>query len=304
MEATKTMTMERFSGIDNVTPNTRLISERLPNGCPVWPLQQAVNVYIDDAFRISSRPGRDELYVGTDIHSLWSDGRNCFFVDLTTFRRLLSVSPFQSLPLGSVAAGERMSYASCNNVVYWTNGVEIGYVDGNTSSALADPGTQFKQPLPPGQLIEYFRGCKYVARGKTLYISDPLSDFYDVRTGYKQFADPITLLRAVDTGLYVGDSVIWWVKGEGNDELARIEAYGHPAIIHTDLRTNGQNFGEGKHGGNVAIWTGKNGICLGDNSGLVVNMTESRYALSQEYAEGTGFVRDKGNVRHYLNSLY
>jgi hypothetical protein len=195
-----------------------------------------------------------------------------------------------------------MSYASWNDKIYFTNRFEIRYIQHNESHELVDPGIEFKLPLPPGQLIEQFKSRLYVARGKVLYISDPLCDYYDVRDGYKIFANNITLLRAIDEGMYAGDDKIWWLKGETPEELDRREAYSHRPIMHTDVRLDGQHIGEGLKG-KIAMWTGENGICLGDNSGFVENLTEARYVFTGT-ERGASLIRDINNVRHYITTLF
>jgi hypothetical protein len=196
-----------------------------------------------------------------------------------------------------------MSYAPFNDRVYYTNGVNIGYVKSSASCLLSDPNLEFKLPLPPGQLIEYYRGRLYIARRNILYISDPLCDYFDIRSGYKQFSGDITLLRAVDEGIYVGDDKVWWVRGDSPEEFERLEVYSSKAIPFTDIRTNGQNIGEGTTKGNIAIWTGENGICAGSSDGSVANLTELRYQFIPR-GRGAGFIREKANVRHYINSLF
>jgi hypothetical protein len=295
----KLQTIDRFYGINNVDPDTRLVPVVI-NREYVYPLQQASNVDIDNTFGVASRSGYDDVLSGASIHSLWADGPICLFVDgaLNQLNDDYSIVTLRS----GLTPGARMSYAQFNDKTYYTNRNEIGYVKDGASNLLVDPVLEFKLPLPPGQLVEYYRGCLYVARDNILYISDPLCDYFDTRTGYKQFAGKITLLRAVDTGLYVGDEKIWWVKGDSAEEFERLEAYSYRAIPYTDVRTNGQNIGDGMKG-NIAIWTGENGICMGDNSGQVSNLTEGRYNFPA-YGIGAGFIREKQNVRHYINSLY
>ena len=299
VDIVKLQTLDKFMGINNVDPDTRLVPV-VVNREYVYPLLQAANVIIDNSYGIASRPGFDDVLTGTDVHSLWSDGTTALFVDAASLKKLNT--DYTTVTLRSVTAGARMSYAPWNTRVYYTNGYEIGYVLGSTSNLLVDPALEFKMPLPAGKFIEYYRGCLYVANDNVLYRSDPLCDYFDVRKGYHQFSGNITMLRAVDTGLYVADEKVWWLKGDTGDEFDRTEAYSSKPIPYTDIRTNGQNVGDGAKG-NVALWTGKSGICIGDNSGQVVNLTEARYTFA-ECSEGAVFVRESGNVRHYVNSLF
>ena len=299
-DAIKSKTMKRFMGINNRDNATR-IDPVVANHEYVYPLSQGMNVDIDNTFGLSSRSGYTSVITGTDIHSLWSEKGKCLLVDGYT---LFALNPdFSAVEIrAGLMLKARMSYALVNDRIYWTNGNEIGNVRGFESFALQDPGIEFKQPLPPGQLIEIYRGCLYVAKGNVLYISDPLCDYYDIRRGYRVFSNDITLLRAVDDGIYVGDDKIWWVKGDTPEQFDRLEVYGVPAIIHTAVRVNGQYVGDGVKG-NVAIWTGTNGICVGDNSGSVINATEPRFTMDAS-GEGAAFIREKSGVRQYINSLY
>jgi hypothetical protein len=145
-------------------------------------------------------------------------------------------------------------------------------------------------------------GCLYVAKGDAIYISDPLCDYYDTRVGYRRFAKEITMLRAVDGGLYISDDKIWFAKGLANEDFQREEVYPSPAIAYTDVSLNGK-YVDDNMVGNVAMWTSQNGICLGDGNGAVLNLTDARYTFTAR-GQGTGFIRDVSNTRHYINSLY
>ena len=298
-DITQHQTMTRFMGIDNVNDPIRLVPV-VVNHEYIYSLVQASNLEIDDTYGLSSRSGYDDVLLGSDIHSL-SDDASGFFVDGGILKKLNTDYSVVSLRSG-LTLGARMSYTSFNDRIYYTNGYEIGYVQLDIDYPLVDPILEFKLSLSAGQLIEYYRGRLYVARDNILYISDPLCDYFDIRQGYKQFTSKITLLRAVDEGLYVGDSKIWWVKGSSPEEFERIEVYSHRAIPYTDIRTNGQDVSDGIKG-NIAIWTGENGICMGDNSGTVINLTKSRYTFTPS-GQGAGFIRSNNNVCHYINSLY
>ena len=300
MDATAHQSVDKFSGIDNVNAATRLFPVTV-NHEYVYPLQQANNVIIDNTFQIASRDGYTSVVTGSDIHSMWSDNNACFFCDGATLKQMDAIYGLKTIRTG-LTEGARMSYALFNDRYYFTNRYEIGYTKDNASYELPDPSREFKLPLPAGQLIEYFLGVLYVARDNILYIADPLCDYYDVRTGYRIFNKYITMLRSVDGGLYVSDDRVWFVKGRANEDFERDEAYPSPAIIHTDVSVNGK-FIDDTMVGKVAIWTGENGICLGDANGTVINLTDNRYTFTAR-GRGTGFIRETENVRHYVNSLY
>lgn len=235
-----------------------------------------------------------------NIHSLWSNGSVCLFVEDGTLYRM--GVDFTKSVLRSGLSNHRMSYTSFNDRVYYCNGFQIGYVVDDVSHDLVDPILDFKMPLPAGNFVELYNACLLVAHKNILYVSDPLCDYYDIRTGYKLFASDIQMVRAVDAGVYVSDDVVWFMKGGGNDDFSREIAYESPAIPFTDIRVDGQYIASGMEG-DVAIWTSKNGICVGSAQGNVTNLTEERYTFSPT-TEGSAFIRDTNNVRHYINSLY
>lgn len=299
MDATTQRSMERFLGINNVDEKYRL-APTVVERAYVFPLREANNVLIDNTFAMKSRGGYTSILTGAGIHSLWSDGQRCFFVDGATLYEMTLT--YTKIPVTSVTANFRMSYVPVNDRYYYTNGREIGYIKGATNYNLMDVDREFKMPLPAGSHIEYFMGCLFVSVRNVLYISDPLCDYFDTRTGYRQFADDITMIRAVDNGLYISDKKVWFVRGKGNDEFQRVEVEAEPAISFTDLRTSADSMGYGVSG-DVAVWTSKSGIVVGDSGGTVKDATSDRYHMA-EFGRGSAFVRDDNNVKHYINTLY
>jgi len=291
-----------FTGINNVDDAVRLapMTVKLESAYKTaYQLTQANNVDIDNTYKIASRAGRTLLASAVDGHSLWSDGKACFYVDGTTFYQVMA--DFTTVVIRNVTPGLRMSYVVINDRVYYTNGAEFGFVKGMSNYASVNPGIEFKEPLPAGKFIDVFMGCIYMAVKNILYVSDPLCDYYDVRTGYRMFADDITMVRAVDLGIYVSDKKIWWLKGFANEDFERQDAYPEPAIPYTDIKFPSEWMG-GK-GGDVAVWTGLDGICVGDNNGDVNNLTREKYVMPQR-SRGTAYLRDNNGVKHYVNSLY
>lgn len=291
--------VERFNGINNVDEMYRLFPIVVDRHY-VYPLREASNVLIDNTFALRSRCGYTSVLSGADIHSLWSDGTRCFFVDGGTLYELDLA--YNKKAITTVSPGFRVSYVPINDRYYLTNEREIGYIRGASFYSCMDPVREFKLPLPAGSHIEYFMGCLFVSVRNVLYISDPLCDYFDTRTGYRIFTDNITMIRAVDDGLYVSDTKVWFVRGKNNAEFSRVEVESDPAIPFTDLRTSADSMGYGVSG-DVAIWTSKNGIVVGDSSGTVKNLTDERYHMA-EHGKGSAFVRDVNNVKHYINTLY
>lgn len=295
--------INRFSGINNVDPEYRL-SPTIIDYKPHYPLREANNVEIDNTYGLSSRRGYTSVLSGTDIHSMWADeeGHWWVFVDGDFLYQLDSI--YNPLLIRSgLQKGARMSYVPVIDRLYYTNNYQIGYIKADVDNGLPDPERAFKMPLPPGQHIEYFRGCLYVASGQELYISDPFCDYFDIRTGYRRFKSDIRMLRAVDTGLYISDDKIQFLSGYANEDFELKEAYPVPAIPFTDVVVNADFIGS-EAGGKVLIFTSEDGICLGDESGKIINLTNTTYQFVKR-GQGTAFIREhSGGVRHYINTLY
>jgi hypothetical protein len=192
-----------------------------------------------------------------------------------------------------------------NDRVYLTNKSYIGYYKNFSVTAVPAPTTNYKLPLPAGQRIEYYRGRLYVAKGNVIYIADALCDHYDIRTGFRVFENDITMLRAVDNGIYVSDGNTWFLQGAEPDEFQRTKVSDSDAIPYTDSIISGLYVGSGI-AGNMAIWTSTYGICIGDNTGVVKNLTSDRYYMSSGtsgYGMGDCAVRNKNGQVHYITSL-
>jgi hypothetical protein len=301
MDASDQKSVERFSGINNVDEAYRLFPQIIDRRWNVFPLREANNVLIDNTYALKSRLGfGTAVLTGSNIHSLWSDGVRCFFVDGTTLYEMDAA--YNKKVIMTVTSGYRMSFAPVNDRYYFTNEREIGYIRGAVNYPCMNPSREFKLPLPAGSHIEYFMGCLFVSVKNVLYISDPLCDYYDTRNGYRVFADNITMIRAVDNGLYISDKKVWFIRGKGNAEFQRVEVEAEPAIPFTDLRTSADSMGYGVSG-DVAVWTSKGGIVIGDSGGTVKDVTSDRYHMA-DHGQGTAFVRDDNNVKHYINNLY
>ena len=251
-----------FLGINNVDDPVRLshLPVRIATGGykAAYPLTQARNVDIDNTYKLSSRLGRTKLISGVDAHSGWSEEEKGFFVDGDTLYQLQDDFSITTIRSG-LTLGARMSYARFNDRVYYCNGYECGYVLNYENYTYKNPDLEFKKPLPAGKFINVFMGCIYTSVRNTLYISDPLCDYYDVRTGYRRFANDVTMIRSIDDGIYVADNQTWFLKGLSNEDFEKLDAYPYGVIPYTDMKAPAEWFGyETK--GDIAIWTSWDGI--------------------------------------------
>jgi hypothetical protein len=291
---------DRFAGMNNVEQSFRLPATRDAQYHVISDMNEIENLDINNSMVLSTRPGSDlTTLTGTNIHSLWSDEKYlCLFVDGSALHRLNLA--YTGLEIGTVGTG-RMSYAQWNDRVYMTNGAYIGYFRDNVLTPLSNPNVTYKLPLPSGKFICYYRGRLYVAKSNVLYISDALCDHYDIRTGYRTFANDITMLVAVDKGIYVSDGVTHFISGADPETFQRDKVLDSDAIPYTAIVVNGNLLGEGVQG-NCALWVSTDGIILGDSDGTVKNLTRSRYTMST-HGVGSGALRNVNETLHYIVTL-
>lgn len=137
------------------------------------------------------------------------------------------------------------------------------------------PETMNKDRMPGGNYVRYWRGRLLVARGRTLYISDPLRyGLYDQSRGFVTFEAKIDFIEPVETGIFValrnigvvflaGDSPDKWERRTADVVLAQP---GASTVIPTalmDLKL--QQKPEW-----VAVWFTNKGFALGLPSGNVM----------------------------------
>lgn len=299
-----------FTGINNIDETARLEPTPVKIGTGMkaaYPLVTAENVDIDNTYALSSRAGCVKRLSGTDIHSFWSDGLLGFFMDGTILYKLnySSGADYTATELMTGLLRATMNYSKVNDRIYMTNGFYIGYYKDGVMTSLGAPVETYKQILPAGQRIAYFKGTIFVAKGKVLYVSDALCDHYDVRTGFRVFENNITMVTPVDSGVYVADGKVWFLVekrafSDDTTEFKKEWASDVDAIPYLDTTIEGQDVGEGLEG-RVALWTTPSGVCVGDNKGVVTFVTPNYLVPSA--AEGAATIRTVNGVTHYLATI-
>lgn len=303
MDETPLFKFSNIKGINNIEDNAYrfAISATGAINQPVFFMKEIENLDVDNSFMLSSRPGFSNKVSGSNVHSLWSDGSLAFFVDGTTLYELLP--GWGTTSLHSNING-RLSYVSFNERVYMSNGLDfIGYYLSGSISTLSKPAIEFKSPLPPGSHLAVHYNSLLIASGSTLFISDSLCDFFDVRYGYRAFSSDISMVLPVKGGIYVSDqNDVWFVQGAIHEEYKRLKVSESMAIPGTGILVDSSKMSGIDGAGIVAIWASSSGIFIGDENGNVKNLTGASYTVG-DFCLGSAAIRTVSGVSHYLVSL-
>lgn len=146
-------TFTAFAGIRNTLDPERLgVAQRQRGGIDQrTDLTAAVNIDLDDSGRASRRAGQTRVVAGA-VHSLWSDGASCLFVQDGALRLLHP--DYSSAILATGLTDAKLAYVGVNGAVYWSDGSRTGAVVGGAAASwgLALPPAQPAATVIPGVL--------------------------------------------------------------------------------------------------------------------------------------------------------
>jgi len=266
------------TGMDNRLPDYKL--DTAEDGAV---LRDAFNVDITDAGSIKTRPGYALALSGGDCHSLWAplDGRFALFCDDGSLYRF-DPPAGKTLVAPGFGATTPVRYTEVNEAIYFTDGLRVGSY-GNTTTpawtagAAQDVGDQHLMAMPAGQQIAHHGARLLVAVGAALIYSEPFTPHLrDPAKGFEIFPAPITLLAAVEGGVFVVADKTYWIAG------------GFPAqsvqAVSPDTAPQ-QQAGHDSDGG--AHWLSSSGIVAASPAGELRNLQAGRIAMSVAGAAAT-----------------
>lgn len=287
-----------FSGTAGL--NTVLDPERLVSSPEKLELAEAVNISIDDRGLPSLRRGGQSIFEA-ECHSLFCAGGDCFVIHERTedaaIMRIVNTDVIEGVRSG-LTKNLRMSWTQTNTDTFYSNGVENGYIRDGVSNAW--PTSTYQGPAanrdfsaaPVGTHIAFKPGgLMLVAEGRTLWINHLPFDFglFNKRSGFVQFASDILMICPVQSGVFVSDErQTWFLRGTNwhdfSQELAEdapaLEwSLAHDRVFLADIGIEEQGFGR--------VWASARGLCLGLDSGRVINLTNNKIKYPTAYRYGS-----------------
>jgi len=156
------------------------------------------------------------------------------------------------------------------------------------------PAARWLEPLPAGRFLAAHGGRLLSAAGLHLYYSEPLRpNLSDLRHNHIRLASPVTMLCAVEDGLYLADRThSYFIEGteEGALRLKPLAAPPPPegcfAVLAGHLFTEVPDTP-------VAVWLSENGFVIGLPSGQVIEPQASRIRLTTAGIEGSLAVENR-----------
>jgi hypothetical protein len=162
--------------------------------------------------------------------------------------------------------------------------------------------TQFLSPALPSRLIAAFAGHILLARGHTLYRSEPYApELFDLRKGLP-FTDRITLVAPMEDGVYLGtESEVMWLAGMNPAEWKLDRKSVHGAILGTAAYGPAEDVAESQQGPAV-LYVSTKGVVAGFNGGSLLSLTEERFGFPI-MDEGAAIIRHHGGTVQYIVTL-
>lgn len=148
--------------------------------------------------------------------------------------------------------------------------------------------THAMQPPPPGQLIEYSNGRIHIATGNIVFSTQPLRyGLCALDEDFLMFTERVTLLKAVDDGLYTSSDVTCFHPSAGTAVVQQRDVLPYRAIEGAAINLPTR--------GNDIMWLSERGFVRGSVGGSVQNLTESTIAMTRYERACMGLVEREGH---------
>ena len=155
--------------------------------------------------------------------------------------------------------------------------------------------TQFGIEPPPGDILEYHNGRIYIANDNILWFTEALRyGLVKPMKGFLQFPKRITIVKAVDDGIYVCSDRTYWISGVDTPQFHQREVLPYGGVFGTGI--NIPNF-------DAVAWFSKRGVVFGGENGEVLNIMQDRVAVG-DYGYGTMLWREHKGLRQIVADLW
>jgi hypothetical protein len=308
-EPPESIVLSGFTGVKNTVSAERLG----PND-----LERAINVDLDDAGQPRRRRGYNQRS-SVSHHSLRTVGDRTFVVRNGNLGRLREDYSFLSI-VADVGIAP-VAYTEVNGEVYFSNTEAAGVIDADdvllpwgktdgqnrwvspvfspTDTLGAIGGRLLGDPVR-ATCLESYKGRIYLALGKTLWATELYAyHFVDKTKNYMQFEHEITMLGAVDNGIYVGTTGgLYFIQGIlGQFKLSQINSDavlpGSSVAMPSEL-VHPQARNQPMPSSVAIVFMSHGGVMAGFDNGTCYNLTNGTIEFPQGVSAASLFRQDSG----------
>lgn len=325
MATNRSVVLTGFTGINNVSSSAR--SRK-------GDLQVARNVDVDDDKALRRRPGKTLAYSGV-VHSLMTNGADLLFGEGTTLKRLDGAT---ATTIDTGFSGGPITGLLLNDLLYYSDGTKTGVYENGvcrewgarldelkvevaayeeacegrgiaptllsyTSSTLAPLGHP-----PAGTILEHYNGRIYIVSGNVVwYTHTPwLYEAVDLTSGFMIFEHPVTMLKGVTSGVWVGTTKET-IFAAGSDPQAQGGGFQPRRMLDcgvvpgTAQKAGDLGLARLNPGVDVVFLT-EDGVFAGDSAGQIRNLTGD-YFTPAEAPRGSSIISSAAGFDQYMFSL-
>jgi hypothetical protein len=313
-ELPESIIVGQFSGIKNtVNP------ERLSSG----ELETAINVDLDDAGQAIRRRGQTKVATG-NFHSLRVHQGKLLGVKegvlgtITNTYTFTGITPVGDGPVAYTDVGEDLYYAtrSANGRIdaNWErrpwgmedgNGLWVSPVNDPTDHLGEISGKLLGGVSPADHLVTH-NGRIYMARDKVIWATELyLYDLVDRTKGFLPFESEITMLAAVESGIYVGTtSDLWYLSGAFGSGMARKHIIGSAVVRGSEVMVPANlvhpaGRRDATRVDTSVVFMAADGIYAGFDGGEVYNITQGS-VLFPAAESAAALFREQSGVNSYV----
>lgn len=232
--------------------------------------------------RFGRRKGWNYTDITSSCHSLFCDGGVCLFV--TGDALCMLNEDFTYTALRNVSEGREMDYQQVGSRIYYTNGVENGYILNDTSYAWTLPSTVYNtkdstkvlSPPPLGNMLAYFNGRMYVVQNYIAWHSKAYDlNVFNMTEGYMAFESAVTMFSPVTQGIWVGtNNKIAFISGSSPKDFKYEKKALYDVIPGTAVEVDGSKIGDSQLSGVGVMFASKEGgLFFGSADGRLVPLT-------------------------------
>lgn len=306
---------QNFKGINNTVSSERITPDEL---------ERAENVDIDDRGQIRRRRGATLLATGR-FHSLFvAQDQTVYVVREGVLSRLLPNNT--TVPLNKTVGQSPLAYVQVGEHIYFSSSTHSGVIFpddtvapwGSPTPMWVSPVVNLSDTLPDsrGKLLSgpplatslaHLNGRIYLAVDRVLWATELFLYHYVDRTrGFQQYEAPITGVRAVPSGLYVGtEDAVYFLSGPyGEMRRERVMALGIIPGSIVDLPSNVVLPSQIRENGPSATRPGimfltKGGVCAAFDNGACYNLTDATMTFPEAQSAAAMF-REQDGMSQYI----